>query len=233
MLGGHIGSEKLNRTSKSSRYRKAIAAVSVATSAVTVAMTAGAGISHASEGGVTGIPAASLSADGRFFEPGPDTIIKMDPNLAKTSDGLKIATSSPSAGPQPAPAGAQAWYEIRNPREVGQSCGTEVIQQVSGRGKTTLVLTVEKKVETVVKKEIAIDAKWISGGFGFDVSRSYTVSNQTRYEVPKGRFGTVQAFPLYRQYQGMAYENGFPTNKQIFVYKPIGVCFNQWTTKAK
>ncbi|MCH0542684.1 hypothetical protein I3F58_24610 [Streptomyces sp. MUM 203J] len=146
------------------------------------------------------------------------------------ADILKMTTSSPSTGRRPALAGAQVWYKIGSPREVGQPCGVNAIQQVSGRGRTALALTGEKKVETLIKKAIAIDAKRLSGGFG---SKSYAVSNQTRCEAPKGRFGIVQSYPLYRLYQDMAYEDGFPTNKQIFAHKPVGVCFNRWTAKAK
>ncbi len=66
---------------------------------------------------------------------------------------------------------------------------------------------------------------------GWDVTKSYAVSNQTRYEVPKGKFGTVQAYPLYNLYEGWVYEGvsgKIPTYKRAWAYKPIGVCFNQW-----
>ncbi|MEV8534724.1 hypothetical protein [Streptomyces sp. NPDC051211] len=187
--------------------------------------TTGVGVSHATELPVSGIPAASVSADGKFFKPGPNTIIKLNDDQAG-SGGLALPST-------PSPSGTTAALFLRNAKYMGQTCGTDVIQQTSGRGKTTLVLTVEKGVSTTVKKEISIDAKYISAGMGWDVTKSYTVKNETRFEVPAGKFGTVQAYPLYNMHQGDVWEGlqpSLPTGKRVYAYKPVGVCFNQWVS---
>ncbi|MFF1561886.1 hypothetical protein [Streptomyces sp. NPDC058279] len=106
-----------------------------------------------------------------------------------------------------------------------------MIQQTSGQGKTTLVLSVERSVAATVTKEINVDLKYVSAGVGWSVTNSYAVKNETRYEVPAGKCGTVQAFPLYDVYQADAYTGStgnYPTGKKVWAYKPVGVCFNQW-----
>ncbi|MFF8264989.1 hypothetical protein [Streptomyces virginiae] len=68
---------------------------------------------------------------------------------------------------------------------------------------------------------------------GWSVTSSYGVKNETRYEVPEGKWGTVQAFPLYDIFEGDAHAGvggGLPTGKRVWAYKPVGVCFNQWTS---
>ncbi|MFJ8078975.1 hypothetical protein ACIQ7Q_34850 [Streptomyces sp. NPDC096176] len=187
--------------------------------------TAGSGASYASEGKLEGIPEASVSADGRFFKPGPNTIVKV------TAGAVGDERSAESDSVSPAPADATAFRFLKNKKYLGQSCGTDVIQQTSGHGRTTLVLTVDKKVDATVKREIGIDLGKISAGMGWDVTKSYGVSNQSRYEVPRGKFGTIQAYPLFDQYVGDVWEGvsgAFPTGKRAYAYKPVGVCFNQW-----
>lgn len=120
--------------------------------------------------------------------------------------------------------------KVKNKRYQGQNCGTRLLQQTSGQGKTTLVLTVSKSVATIKQSEAKIDAGTLSAAMGFSVSKSYTVENQTRYEVPKGRFGTIQAYPLYDHYTYQAVLGKL--KRSGYVLKPVGVCFNQWSTKA-
>ncbi|MGP3691296.1 hypothetical protein ACTVZO_42685 [Streptomyces sp. IBSNAI002] len=131
----------------------------------------------------------------------------------------------------PAPAGTTAYYNIKNAHWISQSCGTNLIQQTSGQGKTTLVLSVEKSVAATVTKEVNVDLKYVSAGMGWSVTSSYSVKNESRYEVPAGKWGTVQAFPLYDVFEGEAWAGvggDLPTGKRVWAYKPVGVCFNQW-----
>ncbi|MFD0723211.1 hypothetical protein [Streptomyces globosus] len=184
-------------------------------------------MSHADTGSSLGVPASSVSADGKFFTPGPNTIVKRTAGLTASAPQL-AETASPIS---PAPTGTEAYYKLKNVRYQGQTCGTNVIQQTSGQGKTTLVLSVEEGVAATVHKEIGIDLKYVSAGMGWDVTRSYTVRNETRFEVPDGKWGTIQAFPLFETYEGEAWSGAggeFPTGKRVWAYKPVGVCFNQW-----
>ncbi|MFD5883419.1 hypothetical protein [Streptomyces yangpuensis] len=194
----------------------------------TLAATMGTGVSYAASGASLGVPASAVSEDGRFFTPGPNTVVKRNAAPADAST-LSAEAVSPVT---PGPAGTTDFYTIKNAHWIAQSCGTELIQQTSGQGKTTLVLSVDKSVAATVSKEINVDLKYISAGMGWSVTSTYAVKNETRYEVPAGKWGTVQAFPLYDVFEGDAYSGvgGLPTGKRVWAYKPVGVCFNQWTS---
>ncbi|KOV13290.1 hypothetical protein ADK90_38345 [Streptomyces sp. XY413] len=195
----------------------------------TLAATLGSGVSYAASEAPLGVPASTVSADGKFFTPGPNTVVKRNavPADART---MSVESASPVT---PGPAGTADYYTIKNAHWIAQSCGTELIQQTSGQGKTTLVLSVDKSIAATVTKEINVDLKYISAGMGWSVTSSYGVKNETRYEVPEGKWGTVQAFPLYDVFEGDAHAGvggGLPTGKRVWAYKPVGVCFNQWTS---
>ncbi|MER5763886.1 hypothetical protein [Streptomyces sp. NPDC002082] len=104
-----------------------------------------------------------------------------------------------------------------------------LLSQASGFGKTTLVLTVEKDVAATYATEVGIEVKASLAGMGWGVTNTYTVRNGKRYEVPAGRWGTVQAYPLCDPYQGDVCNLWGPdTGKDAYAYKPVGVCFNSW-----
>ncbi len=215
-----------NITSRS--QRRGIATVLPA-SGVAVALTAtlGSGVSYAKDADSLGIPAGSISADGKFFTPGPNTVVKRNAGAAESS----LPSTEIPATVSPAPAGTQDYYTLKDSHVVGQSCGTELLQQTSGRGKATLVLSVDKSVSTLVTREVNIDLKYVSAGMGWSVTNTYGVKNETRYEVPDGKWGVVQAFPLYDVYEGYVYVGvggNLPTGKRVWANKPVGVCFNQW-----
>lgn len=133
---------------------------------------------------------------------------------------------TPAVGSVPSGAPSAIGPKVTDKVYQGQQCGLSVLQQTSGQGKTTLVMTVSKSVSAEWKSEGGISAGAVSAGIGFSVTRTYTVENQTRYEVPKGKFGTVQAFPLYDKYSFNATMGGI--KKPGWAMKPVGVCFNQW-----
>ncbi|MFE2529324.1 hypothetical protein ACFXEL_34430 [Streptomyces sp. NPDC059382] len=193
--------------------------------AATLTATMTSGVSYANSGTPQGLPPGAVSADGKFFTPGSNTIVKR--NAGEATPG-KLSTES-LATVNPGPAGTAESYWLKNARRTGQSCGTGLLAQTSGNGKTTLVLTVEKSVAATVTKEIGVDYKAISAGMGWSVTNSYTVKNETRYEVPAGKWGSVQAFPLYDVYRADVYRLfGSDTGKDVYAYKPVGVCFNSW-----
>lgn len=57
---------------------------------------------------------------------------------------------------------------------------------------------------------------------------AFGVEDQTRYEVPKGKFGYIEAYPLYDMYTYSVY-SGSKNLGASWAMKPVGVCFNQWT----
>ncbi|WP_225882397.1 hypothetical protein [Streptomyces aureocirculatus] len=176
----------------------------------------------------TGTASVDLSLPEGFHVPGPETVVERTVPVQSLPGDDVIDIFGPGDASRKKP--GESAIKIKNKRYQGQNCGTRLLQQTSGRGKTTLVLTVSKSVATEKKSEVSLSAGKISAAMGFSVSKSYTVENQTRYEVPKGRFGTVQAYPLYDHY---TYQAVFGKKKWAgYVLKPVGVCFNQWTTKG-
>ncbi|MFD5737853.1 hypothetical protein ACFWIY_34350 [Streptomyces sioyaensis] len=151
-----------------------------------------------------------------FFTPGPDALFMKNAD-AGTHSSAKDAVTTNGIFPS-----------VKHVKHLGQSCGTKLIQHTSGLGKTTLVMSVEKSVATTVSTEAKIDATYISIGMGWDVTRSYTVKDETRFEVPKGKFGYVQAFPLYEHYRGTAYDQFDIPRGEVHAYKPVGVCFSEY-----
>lgn len=106
-------------------------------------------------------------------------------------------------------------------------CGTSKIQKTSGQGKTTLVLSVEESVETELSTEVKVEIKVVSAAVGFSVTKKRTITDQTRFEVPKGKMGYVEAYPLYDAYPLHIYEGKKKVGSGS-VMRPVGVCFNEW-----
>ncbi|MFK0266103.1 hypothetical protein ACIQU1_32920 [Streptomyces angustmyceticus] len=126
---------------------------------------------------------------------------------------------------------------LKKVKGAGEVCGTDVIDKETGHGKTTLVMNVKKGLASKVSAEMAISKGAISLGVGYDVTKSIEVSKETRFEVPKGKFGTIEAYVQYKLYRGQIYTNSglgtepkFPTGKTATVMKPTGICFNEWAS---
>ncbi|MGA5565303.1 hypothetical protein ACPCUV_29610 [Streptomyces platensis] len=149
---------------------------------------------------------ASAIADG-YFEPGAHTIVKR--SIPQQSPAiLKVQLKSGDD------------VHISEPKEV---CGTKVLEKTSGQGKTTLVMTVEKSVKVSANGEFGISKDELGVKLGFSLDKSITVKDETRYEVPAGKTGFVEAYPTFDQYT-VTDDDG----RTGFVMKPTGVCFNQW-----
>ncbi|MFJ3310061.1 hypothetical protein ACIPSA_45090 [Streptomyces sp. NPDC086549] len=121
------------------------------------------------------------------------------------------------------------WAKVTGATYRGEQCGTNVIQKTSGHGKTTLTMSVQKSVATKWSATASISAGAVSAGMGWDVTKTYTVTDQTAFSVPSGKFGTIEAYPLYDVYsfnETSKVDGGkLGTGRAL---KPVGVCFNQW-----
>ncbi|GGW56252.1 hypothetical protein GCM10010503_36720 [Streptomyces lucensis JCM 4490] len=176
----------------------------------TVAMGVGLGITSATPAlAQSGTEASASGPASEFFEPGAKTDNLFKSGAELTIKGNADSELSPSASWPPPPARV----------DMGESCGTEVIQKTSGQGKTTLVLSVSKERSVKLSGQGGFSKGLISSAVGFDVTKTYKVTNETRYEVPSRKFGTVEAYTLFHHYKVFG---------SIDVYKPSGVCFNQW-----
>jgi hypothetical protein len=161
--------------------------------------------------------AAAASSVSDFFQPG----VKIPGNLTKPGAELVVKRNVDYVRSLSAvPARPQGRTDL------GESCGTEVISKTSGAGKTTLVLSVSKERAVQLSRDAGISKDLISVSVGFSVTKTYKVTNETRYEVPRGKYGNIEAYTLYEHYLVTVPWHGF--TRQVDVLKPIGVCFNQW-----
>ncbi|MBM4796416.1 hypothetical protein HXP44_31380 [Streptomyces sioyaensis] len=149
--------------------------------------------------------------------------------------GSGVASAAPKDGASNGDVSIKAITALKHVKRAGEVCGTDVIDKETGRGKTTLVMNVKKGVASQVSAQMEISKGAISAGVGYDVTKSIEVAKETRFEVPKGKFGTIEAYVQYALYRGDIYTNNgmgvdpkFPTGKMATVMKPIGVCFNEW-----
>jgi hypothetical protein len=151
-----------------------------------------------------------------YFTPNDNTVVK------RSAEAM--------AAPGASAFDAAAATKLKNVKYAGELCGLQKIGKISGQGKTTLVLTVSKSVSAQVESSATVEVKVVSAGVGFKVDRTYTVEDQTRYEVSKGKYGYVEAYPLYDQYTFNVYKGGKKKGSG-YAMKPVGVCFNQWSEK--
>ncbi|MER6738117.1 hypothetical protein [Streptomyces puniciscabiei] len=143
---------------------------------------------------------------GNLSKPGAELVVKRNTDYVRSLSGL-------AARPQ-------------GRTDLGESCGTEVISKTAGNGKTTLVLSVNKERAVQLSGDVGISKGLISVSAGFSVTNTYKVANETRYEVPSGKHGNVEAYTLYEHYLVTVPWHGF--TRKVDALKPIGVCFNQW-----
>ncbi|MEU2049297.1 hypothetical protein ABZ757_28050 [Streptomyces albidoflavus] len=177
---------------------------------------AGAGIASAAPGSVPSDAKPSGYVPDGFFKPAESTVVM------RSGGETPLPEQPGEIGP------AASEYALKNVSGPGEVCGTTKLQKTSGAGKTTLVMTVSKSVSAELSAEVSVDAKFVSGKLGFKVTSTYGVEDQTRYEVPKGKYGYIEAYPLYDMWTFNVYKDG--KNKGAsWAMKPVGVCFNQWT----
>ncbi|MFE4698036.1 hypothetical protein ACFRIC_13295 [Streptomyces sp. NPDC056738] len=179
-----------------------------------VAVSMGLAITPAAAQDATKTPRASPIA--QFFEPGA----KIPGNLTKPGARLTIKHNTDYAQSP----------SIVRPRWVsnlGESCSTQVISKTAGNGKTTLVLSVTKERSVQLSGSAGISKGLISANVGFDVTNTYKVTDETRYEVPRGKHGNIEAYTLFQHYL-VKFRDMRSIPHTVDVYKPIGVCFNQW-----
>ncbi|MCL8013801.1 hypothetical protein [Streptomyces sp. AS02] len=192
-----------------------ISKIAVLASVAILPMT-GAGTASAVQASTPDTANASTAVPDGFFKPGSNTVVK------RTAP----ATSAPA--PSDASTSARAGMTLKNINGPNEVCGTTKLQKTSGAGKTTLVMTVSKSVSAELSSEVSVDAQVVSGKLGFKVTGTFGVEDQTRYEVPKGKFGYIEAYPLYDMYTFNVY-SGSKNLGSSWAMKPVGVCFNQWS----
>ncbi|KUO04109.1 hypothetical protein AQJ67_12675 [Streptomyces caeruleatus] len=94
----------------------------------------------------------------------------------------------------------------------------------------TLRIDETRSTGSVLSKHIEASAKVISGGVGWDVTKSRSITVSGSKEVPRGKHGTLTGYVKYSgkkfDVQGLLAVGGWHTfQKNKTAYKPIGVCF--------
>ena len=98
-----------------------------------------------------------------------------------------------------------AFCGVKSVKYVGEVQGKSAIAEVQGRGPMTLTLTAMETVSNTKSATITVTADAVSGAVGFDVTKSRTKSMSGSWNVPKGKFGTLKAYPLYQRYTFKVY----------------------------
>ncbi|MDT3399180.1 hypothetical protein RKE29_21445 [Streptomyces sp. B1866] len=126
---------------------------------------------------------------------------------------------------------------VKNAKYIKTGCktdGSHKLAMTSGKGKTTLVLKISDSVSAEWSANVSVTSSTVSAGVGFSVTKTYTVDKETRYEVPKGKRGYVEAYPCYQVYTFDVY-NAYWDEKPVgngVAEKPVGVYFKQWLTNS-
>lgn len=185
----------------------------------------GAGAAHAEPiDDSAGVGVAAEDTDSGLLTPTDNTIVKR--SVAVDEGTGSVGADDPDGIVS---GGAGSWVKATGRRYLGEQCGTSKIGSTSGHGATTLTLSVKKSVATKWSATAAITTGAVSAGMGFDVTKTYEVTDQSAYPVPKKKFGVIEAYPLYDVYGfneiSRADGRKIGTGK---VTKPVGVCFNQW-----
>lgn len=111
----------------------------------------------------------------------------------------------------------------------GEVCGTTPIRRSYYQGPATTTMTVTESVSARWSATGGISASGVSAGVGFDVTKTYTVSDSYQVTVPAGKTAEVVAYPMYyvvyfdvwtNPVIGDAYKSG-----SGWAMKPSGVCF--------
>lgn len=124
-------------------------------------------------------------------------------------------------------------FVISNKTYLGEVCKTQPgnkLRGISGTGPITLRLNVQNSVSATWSGNAGITAGGVSAEMGFDVTRSYAVSEIATYEVPSGRRGHLEGYPCFARYS-FKYQLATGGGGKGFADKPVGVYFKKWQTK--
>ncbi|MFF3068883.1 hypothetical protein [Kitasatospora sp. NPDC057936] len=131
---------------------------------------------------------------------------------------------------QDSPSSTTGFTEPRNISYHGQLCGTDLVDGVSGPGPMTLTLTQARSTATQWNASASINAGVLSAGIGFNVTDTVTKTETGSYTVPDGKFGNLQAYPLYDYWTFEVYDGSVGwTVGSGEVKKPVGYCYNGLT----
>ncbi|WP_019418948.1 hypothetical protein [Paenibacillus sp. OSY-SE] len=116
---------------------------------------------------------------------------------------------------------------IKNVKDTGNACGTKIIRN-SFYAPPGGEMTISEGVSASYTNSVTITASVITKAVGFDVAKSYNVSDKQTIVVPEGKRGELKAFPYYETKTFEIWEIGVAYNKKVgdgTALFPVGVCF--------
>ncbi|MEV7355364.1 hypothetical protein [Kitasatospora sp. NPDC091276] len=122
------------------------------------------------------------------------------------------------------------WLQSRNSVFQGQTCGTDRVDMVTGWGPMTLSLSQSRAVSSQWSSSVSIAAWKVSGTVGFSVTDTATNTETGSYAVPDGKFGTLEAYPLFDHFTFDVYDTSVG-NRYVGggdAFHPVGFCYNHW-----
>ncbi|MFI8462132.1 hypothetical protein ACIGG8_42890, partial [Kitasatospora sp. NPDC085464] len=104
---------------------------------------------------------------------------------------------------------------------------------VTGWGPMTLSLTQSRAISSQWSSSVSVDAWKLSGTVGFSVTDTATNTETGSYTVPEGKFGTLEAYPLFDHFTFDVYDTRVADH---YVgggdaYHPVGYCYNHWANQ--
>jgi len=97
------------------------------------------------------------------------------------------------------------WCNVKKVKYLGLQQGKTYIAIVQGKGPMTLTLTSTETVSNTKSSTVTVTAGSVSAAVGFDVTKARTKAMAGSWNVPKGKNGTLVAYPLYKAYSFKAY----------------------------
>ncbi|MFJ3787095.1 hypothetical protein [Kitasatospora sp. NPDC090091] len=147
-----------------------------------------------------------------------------------------VTLPAPSAGQVAASQGVQEattgnwWLQARNGTYQGQTCGTNRVDMVTGWGPMNLTLTQSRAISSQWSSSVSVDAGKVSATVGFSVTDTATNTESGQWAVPDGKFGTLEAYPLFDHFTFDVYDTSVG-DRYVGggdAYHPVGYCYNHW-----
>lgn len=94
----------------------------------------------------------------------------------------------------------------------------------------TLSLSQSRAVASQWSASVSVAAWKVTGTVGFSVTDTATNTETGTYAVPDGKFGTLEAYPLFDHFTFEIYDTSVG-GRYVGggdAYHPVGFCYNHW-----
>ncbi len=119
-------------------------------------------------------------------------------------------------------------YYLKN-ITTSEARGTEIIRQSTFKGPSTATMSIKQGVSATWSSNTNISAETVSAALGFNVTKSYEVTDTYQIQVPAGKTYTIIARPYYKVYNfEVWYDPLIGWDSKVgygYAAKPVGVCF--------